>query len=246
MQVQRDSVVFAYSGATFASGGNTYLQDFGPHGFHMRFGAGGAAPTPQTDGSLYFDGNDYCYYDGDLTRYYAQIPTGEHTWLSFANQLTPSGSAILFSSFLLTGGNYYGLVSALESTAYGVDKERLVVYQAQGGPALPTVYLPIFAGSGVLHRGPIARASAIGTTCRSVFTGGYSETAFATFGTCVYNTATAPRIGMNPVGSGQLTGRIYHLALLRGAVSSADLAELSSMMMNASSGTSPWPFCGRP
>jgi hypothetical protein len=50
------------------------------------------------------------------------------------------------------------------------------------------------------------------------------------YGTTVYDAAIVPRIGMDPAGTNPLTGRGGMLALVRGALSSADLAFYSGLL----------------
>lgn len=238
MRVQSDSVVFAYSGATFVSGGNTYITDFGPNGFHMRFGAGAAAPVPQLDGSLLFSGAQYAYFDGDLTRYYAKMPTAQYTWLAV---LRPTAlAASIWGCYGESGPNRYGIALG---TSAGAPPMRLQALQLIGAGAIPqTVSTRDNTNRGIVY------AMTVETTLRGVLDGAVEAEAWivGAYAPAVYLTTAAVELGRGAVGVwNPFSGTLSYLCLLRGAVSSADMAELSAMMMNATSGTSPWPFCVR-
>ena len=243
MQVQRDSVVFAYSGGSyFTSGGNTYLRDHGPHGFHMRFAAGGAAPTPQLDGSLYFDGGDYCYFDGDLTRFYAQMPTTALSWLYVASQVAPAVNTVAFSCMNVAGNRGIGF-RYYNVSASGLIQMSMDSFNAAGvfGTAFNATAL---RGVGSTN----AIAYSYTKNVKAIMLWDHKNVG-ATLGDnsspIAYDASAAPHVCGRPAGGANPRIRLYYLALLRGAVNSADLAELSSMLMGAVSGTNPWPFCGR-
>ncbi len=103
MITQFDSVVFAYDMSTKVVAGNTYFADRGPNQFDMRFGAAGAAPVPQLDGSALFSGAQFAYWDGDLTRYYSKMPVGELTWLTVWRRETITPEGPIFSAFSTAG-----------------------------------------------------------------------------------------------------------------------------------------------
>ena len=219
------NIVFAYSGATFVYGGNTYVRDFGPNGFHMRFGAAGAAPVPQLDGSLLFSGAQYAYFDGDLTRYYAKMPTGENTLL-----LASKASA----------GAAYACWDGANSGLLSLQTGQRIRWYTCSGAAMPYIATP--TSPPVRNNTDIVLCLTIETTPRGLHNGAAIVPTWIVggYGTTVYNTATIPRIGMYPNGAGQFNGTLSYLCLLRGAVLSSDMAELSAMMMNGRK-----PFCWR-
>jgi hypothetical protein len=219
-------VAFAHSGDSyFLSGGNTYLRDYGPNGFHMRFAAGGAAPVPQTDGSLLFAGAQYGYFDGDLAWYYSKMPSGTHTWLL---------GAVCNSGPVYSSWNNATLGQMLLVTG-----STMRVYQGQ---AAVFPYVNWAAGSlpSIVQRR--VAASTVETTPRLFIDSSASTAAWAggAFGVGAYSAVTIPRIGAYPNGGAFFFGRISYIALLNGAVSSPDLLELNRMMLD---GGKPW--CAR-
>jgi hypothetical protein len=230
MTVDYNSVVWAYGMEDiFVSGGNRYLRDSGPNGFSMRFLGGAADPTPTLTGELSFDGGDYLYYDGDLTRYYNKMPTGALTFLCVTNQTT-AATRVIFACEL-SGANNFGLRFAAATAAI------YECYQMQGAAAAPAVQ-----PTGYSITRPHLTALTIETTPRLLLNQQIGTAAWAggAFGTCVYNTAVVPRIGSAPGGGAFWLGTMKYLALIRGAVSSPDLSQLSALLANGVK-----PFCVR-
>ena len=234
MRVQFDSVVFAYSMEDiFVSGGNRYLRDYGPNGFHMRFPGGASDPTPTLFGSLSFDGNDYLYYDGDLARYYAKIPTAQYTWLAV---LRPTAlAASIWGCYGVSGPNRYGIALG---TSAGAPPMRLQAIHLIGTGAIPqTVSTRDNTNRGIVY------AMTVETTLRGVLDGAVEAEAWivGAYAPAVYLTTAAVELGRGAVGVwNPFSGTLSYLCLLRGAVSSADMAELSAMMCNGFK-----PFCVR-
>lgn len=247
MRVQQDNVVFAYRmDDIFVVGGNKYLRDHGPYGLHMRFPGGASDPTPQLDGSLYFDGGDYLYYDGDLARYYSLMPTDLYTWCACATATgnVAGASSVIYSAYNAgSGGVYKGVSCALNTPSRPL--ARALFFHGTGG--VTATYL-VQATVGYVSSQytqsrvigsikPTAAESIViqnGVTVSTSWSGAYAS--------CVYDTTLTPRIGMHPNGSSATTGFICYVSLLRNLDRASDLAELSAMMLNAISGTAPWPF----
>ena len=224
------SVVFAYDMNTIvASGGNRYLKDFGASSFDFRFPGGAADPTPDLSGGLVFDGGDHLYYDGDLARFYAQMPTGAATLL-YATTLTDSAVRTIFScqSF---GANNRGMLFGSQTAAiYGW-------YQWQNAATNPVIQ-PTGHAATRQH----LCALTMEATPRFIRDGsqGTATWAAGAFGTCVYDPAIVPRIGSVPVGGQFWLGSMRYLCLLRGALHNDDLAYASRLMAEGVK-----PFCYR-
>lgn len=239
MRVQHDSVVFAYDFDRLTPGGPLY--DAGPLGLHATPGAGAAAPTRQLDGTYSTDGGDYWTLP---LRFYDVAPTGAHTWLfSFGSTAVAAAVPRIFSCWNSTaGGVDKGIMLCLDSTSAD---QRVRAYQCQGAAAQP--YIVSAAAAPYIRGYQSVAVVTVEATPRGLHNGAlasYSWVAGA-IGTASYDTAIVPRIGMDPAATNALTGRGGFVALLDGAVSSSDMAELSAMMMNATSGTAPKPFCVR-
>jgi hypothetical protein len=212
----------------FVSGGNRYVRDSGPNGFSMRFPGGAADPTPTLTGELSFDGGDYLYYDGDLTRFYAKMPPNECTFLvsTSLNSVT-GGTQRVFSCETATRGIAFALV-----TTAPVDRSWIV----SGTGAGLRVYQTNAATT------PLGRALQIATyettprvlVNQAVIGGAWAAGAY---GTTVYDAATVPRIGSQPAAAGFVVGRIGYACCIRGAISSPDMAQLSALIAN---GVKPW------
>lgn len=232
MKTLYKNVVFAYSGDSyFVSGGNTYLRDYGPNGFHMRFAAGSAAPALQLDGSLYFLGVNYCYFDGDLARYYARMPTGAHTWLARFMQTFP-GNHVLYGCDN-GGAPWKGIFFGTNATTTAFE------YQMQGTIATPN-FSVTYKQPGYTNRSfcmtveAIPRAFDQCTPATPDPLGAWS----APFGTAVYDITQAPRIGMRPNTAWPYIGHLYYLALIDGAITTPELLDLSHMIREGEH-----PFC---
>lgn len=229
MRVGLDSVVFAYDFDRLTSGG--LLYDHGPHGLHATPGAGAAAPTRQLDGSYYFDGGDYFALSGaSQARFYANAPTAEHTWVASFNNPTVGTCAMFSCDNANAGGTWKGLMCVANG---GINQ---LIYHLQGVAALPG-FLAQYTSQGTNIHNTVVSSEATPRgidNCKAMGIGAWVAPGF---GTVVYDTAQVPRIGM---GAYQYTGYIRYLALLRGAVSSADMAELSAMLCNGFK-----PFCVR-
>lgn len=242
MRVQSDSVVFAYRmDDVFASGGTRYLRDHGPHGLHAAFPGGAADPTPQLDGTISTDGGDYLTLP---LRFYSVAPTGAHTWLfSFGSTAVAAAVPRIFSCWNSTGGGVdKGIMLCVDSTS---EAQRVRAYQCQGAAAQP--YVVSAAASPYVRGYQSAAVLTVETTPRGIHNDAVASYSWGSgaIGTASYDATVVPRIGMDPAATNALTGRGGYVALIDGAVSSADMAELSALMRNATSGTAPWPFCWR-
>jgi hypothetical protein len=222
MRVQFDSVVFAYDFDRLTDGG--LLYDHGPLGLHATPGAGAAAPTRQLDGSYSFDGGDYFELSGaSQARFYANAPTGACTWLS----LGYATQGAIWSCF---DGANMGLI-------YLHVGNKIRLYQCQGGP---TPYVATASSSMMDGRYRVV-AAAIEAAPRCLIEQASDAAVWVgAFGATSYNTAMVPTIGAYPGGGSSMTGRQKYLCLLRGAVSSSDMAELSALLSNGVK-----PFCVR-
>lgn len=234
MTVSYNDIIFAYSfDRFFTSGGNQYMWDFGPNEFHMRFGAGAAAPTVTLTGELSFDGGDYLYWDGDLTRYYAKMPTGALT------------AVLAFAS----GGSTHYIYSCWDSGAGGTQDGILLLragsglsssiqlYPMQGDATIPYV-VDLVAGAVPEPRQNVL-CMTVETTPRMLCNNKLWVMGWAVggMGTTSFNTAIVPRIGMNPNGGGPYIGTMSYLSFIRGAINSPDMASLSTQLAN---GSKPW------
>ena len=238
MRVGHSDLIFCYSFDRLTPDG--LLYDHGPLALHATPGAAGAAPVRQLDGSYLFSGAQYFALSGaSQARFYANAPTGAHTWLWVASCTYAGGANIIFNAADINAGNWYGIAALTVETA------PLRQMAMTGYATAVTNYVHSVRAFTIANKVSVScvtveaspRGMQDGTATTGSWGGGGN-------GTVVYRTAVEPRIGGSALWT-PLGGRLYYLALLRGAVSSADMAELSAMMMNATSGTSPWPFCTR-
>jgi len=222
MRVQFDSVVFAYDFDRLTTSGQLY--DHGPLALHATPGAAGAAPTRQLDGSYSFDGGDYFELSGaSQTRFYANAPTGSCTWLSLGYAL----SGAVWACF---DGVNKGLI-------YLHVGNKIRFYQCQGGP-VPYVAT---ASSSMMDGCYRVVAATIETTPRCMIEQAPDAAVWAgAFGATSYNTAMVPTIGTYPGGGTGMTGRQKYLCLIKGAIHSSDMSELSQMLLDGQK-----PFCVR-
>lgn len=226
MTVPFSDVVFAYDFDRLTADGR--LFDHGPHGLHATAGAAGAAPTRQLDGSYRFDGGDYFTLPLDFYRW---APTGERTILSVSSlQTAVAGGYDLFGAAAFIGGNFYGF-SHLRTVA-----GASLVYNFIGNGTLP--YCGVAAGGAILKTYDTQVTCAVVTTTPRWMTQQTGLTAtwgVGAYAPCVYSAVTQPTIGIGL--NGYWIGRIYYLALIRGALSSPDLSQLCSLI---SDGSKPW------
>jgi hypothetical protein len=230
-------VVFAFDMNRIESvGGVRYLWDYGPNGFHFAFPGGAADPTPQLDGSLSFDGGDYLSLPaGRLAEFYAKMPTRECTWLMrFIISPAAGASVLLFSCYSMPAANRFGqVVRAYQASSVGL-------YQEQNSASSQAAFIqnvPTGTGHSIV-------AGTIEATPRGIGNGASATSCVwggGVFGTCVYDVAKAPLIGLDAAYAAlPFTGRLSYLALLRGALSSPDMAQLSAMLAEGRK-----PFCQR-
>ena len=231
MALEYRNVVFAYGMEyIFSAAGVRYLRDHGPNGFHFAFPGGAADPTPDLSGGLVSDGGDYLYYDGDLARFYAQMPTGACTIL-YAATLTSSASRTIFGCQSLGGGNNRGM--SLTSATAAIYEW----YQWRGDATNPAIQ-PTGHAATRQHRCVLTME----TTPRFLRDESVGTAAWAggAFGTCVYDPTIIPRIGATPAGGSFWLGSMRYLCLLRGALSNDDLAYASRLLAEGVK-----PFCWR-
>lgn len=221
------NVVFAYDLDTLTLGG--LLRDFGPNGLHATPGAGAAAPTKQPDGSYSFDGGDYFSLSGDAqARFYANAPTGAHTWLFSVSEVNfGSGGRYLFSTYNFAAGMYYG--SSINTTNPTIFRNFL----GDGGAVLNQLWWrPVPKG--------LDRTSIIATveTTPRAYCNTVPETtttwAAGSFNAVVYDPTVVPTIGNGPLG---WIGRIRYLALLRVVPTNPEMLALNQSMRD---GGKPW------
>jgi len=236
MTVSFQDVVFAFDFSRIETvGGVRYLWDYGPNQFSFAFPGGAADPTPQLDGSLYFNAApQYLSLPaGQLARFYAVIPTTELTLL--LSYRADAGAGALWSNWNSAGGGLNKGISVLAQVSAAVAPR---FYQFQGGAPQPYLLGSIAHGLGrknvLLYT---MEAAPRGLTNNA--TNG-AAWAVGAFGATVHDTAIVPRIGCYPAGVSGYTGAIYYLALLRGAASSQDLSSLSALL-----GQGVKPFCWR-
>lgn len=232
MQVQRDSVVLAYDFDRLTPDG--LLYDYSKYGLHATPGAGAAAPTRQLDGSYSFDGGDNFALSGaSQARFYANAPTGELTILVVAT-MSAAAQCAWFSCMGLSAPNYFGIqLSHVSPTAYmkQLRGSAAIIYEATTAPQLLVQPLRnVFC----MTMEATPRCMVRGTVQSCAWAGGVMATT-------VYDAAVVPKIGNADVGAAGLVGAMSYLCLLRGAVSSSDMAELSALMQNGVK-----PFCWRP
>jgi len=217
------SVVFAYDGTVIASGGNRYLKDFGPHSLDALFPGGAADPVPQLDGSILFSGAQYASLAGAVqTRFYQVAPTAQFTWLL---RLTASNGAV-FASWDSTNK---GMI-VLQTTA-----GELRLYEGQGG-ACPYVLSALFPHG--RHRAMVTTTEA---SPRSLLDQSVDNVTWVgAYAAPSHDPTIIPRIGIYPNGTTALTGNLHYLCLMKGSVSSPDLAYASRLLAEGVK-----PFCWR-
>lgn len=245
MLASYDDLIFAFDFSRIETvAGIRYLVDYSKNGFHFAFPGGAADPTPQLDGSLLFDGGDYLSLPAaQLARFYAQMPTAQWTALACAGYITNAvgNSPRLFSCWNSTaGGTNRGITIQFNVPIASVCRGMSIVGHGLAAldyiiGALGAPYMPLGRGVGCWTNETTPRG--MQQQSNNVYTWGAGAYAAA-----VYDAAIVPRIGMDPAATNPInTGRLYYLALLRGALSSPDLAELSRLM---SEGVQK-PFCIR-
>jgi hypothetical protein len=242
MSVPLSDVVFAFGMEDiFSVGGVRYLRDSGPNGFHFAFPGGAADPTPQLDGSLSFDGGDYLSLPaGRLAEFYAKMPqpAQAYTWMCVGGStVLAADTARIFECYNLGGGGVKkGLILGYNTTTAA---QRIYSYHFLGDAAWNSANTAVGSPSVFGQRSVLAMT--IETTPRCLINQSTNVPAWAgSFGNVAYDTAITPRIGGDPVGGSFLTGRLSYLALIRGAISSPDMAQLSAMLGNGFK-----PFCQR-
>jgi len=230
MAISPSDIVFAFDFSRVETvGGVRYLWDYGPNGFHFAFPGGAADPTPQLDASLSFDGGDYLFLPaGRLAAFYAQMPTREMTILCVTS-VTTAATRVIFACEL-SGANNFGVRFA------GATASIYEFYQMQGAAPAPAIQ-----PTGYSLTRPHVTALTIETTPRLLLNQRIGTAAWVgAFGTCVYNVAVVPRIGGAPGGGSFWLGSMGYLALVRNAISSPDMAQLSAMLAAGIK-----PFCWR-
>ena len=237
MTVSFQDVIFAFDCSRIETvGGVRYLWDYGPNGLHFAFPGGAADPTPQLDGSLSFDGGDYLSLPAArLAEFYAKMPSAQYTFAVSTSMFPVTATAPrLFSCESVIVAANYGIAITLLTTAvagnsWNICNSGAVVKFAQG----PAGFYNNLRRSSMLFT--------METTTRILDMASYATTwAAGAYGAPAYDTVTVPRIGTQPTGGGACTGRIHYLALVRNAISSPDMAQLSAMLAAGIK-----PFCWR-
>ena len=228
--VPLSDVVFAYDFDRLTDGG--LLYDYGPNGLHATPGVGAAAPTRNLGGSYSFNGAPQ-YFSLPLA-FYKAAPTAEHIWIA-RTQIT-SGDCIFSceNNATLTGYNLRMLVASVLPWLYN--------YHLRAGGGLIRYTYPTSID---YFARPITTILTVETTPRAMRADVAVSPAWTVGGFVpdTYNTAVQPRIGTLPAGepgANPLSGRLYYLALLKNAISSADMAQLSAMLSESKK-----PFCYR-
>lgn len=234
MTVSRDDLCMVFDFDRLTPDGRLYEY---AHGLHATPGAAAAAPTRQLTGEYTTDGGDYWTLPLD---FYTYAPTGPHTWMfRFGSTAVAAAIPRIFSCWNSTaGGVDKGIMLCLDSTAAA---QRVRAYQCQGAAAQP--YVVSAAAEPYVHGYRSVVAVTVGATPRGMHNqriASYSWGAGA-IGTASYDTAIVPRIGMDPAATNALTGRGAFLALVKGAMSNADLAAYSRLIAECVSR----PFCVR-
>jgi hypothetical protein len=207
------------------------------HGLHATPGAAGAAPTRTLTGEYTTDGGDYWTVPLD---FYLYAPAGAHTWIfRFGSTAIAAAIPRIFSCWNSTaGGVDKGIMLCLDSTAAA---QRVRAYQCQGAAAQP--YVVSAAAEPYVH----GYQSVVAVTVEAAPRGLHNQTIASyswgagALGTASYDTAIVPRIGMDPAATNVLTGRGGFLALVKGSLSSPDLAQLCRILVEGSAK----PFCQR-
>ncbi len=228
MTVSYQDVIFAYSFDRLTSGG--LLFDHGPLELHATPGAAGAAPTRQLDGSYAFAGAQYFTLAGDAqTRFYQNAPIGAKTILALCtNSINDSELINAYNTATVTGFRAVVQSLAASNTWY--------LQMAHRTGIAPFGYTQTGVVSNYLA--PHVFCATVETTPRCVvdqraITASWPLGAFAN---CVYDAATVPSI-CGKSGANGIVGRVYYLALLKNALASADMAQLSALI---ASGLKPW------
>lgn len=231
MTVAYNDLIFAYSFDQLTSGG--LLFDSGPLKLHATPGAGGAAPTRQLDGSYAMDGGDYWNLSGAVqARFYANAPTGAWTMLVKA-QPTAAGTLALFDCYDAGGG---GTNQGITFAVNGYTQWR--AYNFIGGGTSPRVDATHVA---MTASRLISMAVTVETTPRTIVENAVGTAVWGAgaFAAPSYDTTIVPRIGSAGFFA-LFTGRVYYMALIRGAVLNADLGVLCAALVNGQK-----PFCVR-
>jgi len=223
----RPTFVFEFTDV-FVVGATTYLRDYSGHDLHAAFPGAGANPTPQTDGSLSFDGGDYLNLP---LAFYLYGPTGEYTWVVlFAYNTSITGT--FFSTWNGGGGGtHYGNAFRLNT----VGAYSTLALMGGGGAVLASNRADLaWAGQ---ERNIVQHS--LETTCRAV-----RETAFLTttwtagaYFATVYDATVIPTIGVQVGPANWYTGRMYYLALLPYRATADDMLWISGELRE---GRKPW------
>lgn len=231
-------VVGAWDFDTLTPGG--LLRDFGPNGLHLTFPGGAANPTRILSGGFSFDGGDYLEMSDAATRarFYAVAPTGAHCWLVVAGQYTSGGGGQVFSCWNSAGG---GVNDGLALTAVAANSFR--AYHMQGAAAAPYVVSTTPDPLSIFNIPRRSYGVTVETTPRAIIDGavvGDMAWGAGAIGTAVYDTAQAPRVGMDPAGTNPYIGNLHYLCLLGRVPTTPELLALNQSMRD---GGRPW--CNR-
>ena len=232
MTVSFQDVIFAFDCSRIETvGGVRYLWDYGPNGLHFAFPGGAADPTPQLDGSLSFDGGDYLALPaGRVADFYQKMPAGPYTLLF--NYTANAAGSYFFSCIENLAPNWFGIAIGIEPVLGNTQ-----VYNMIGNATLPRVVGTL---SSSVARRRVA-ALTVETTPRHVIDQSLATAPTWTvgaFGAPSYS-AIAPRIGGAAV-VGIFNGTLRYFSIIRNAISSPDMAQLSAMLANGIK-----PFCWR-
>jgi hypothetical protein len=237
MTVSRDDLIFCFDMNRIETvSGVRYLWDYSNNGFHFQFPGGGADPVPQLDASLLFSGAQYLSLPAArLAEFYAKMPTSEWTLLLSSLFTVGTVSTRVLDAMNAAGTRGFrldfGAADRLES--YG----RTIAAASVGG--IDAAVLPYANRRRVTAIRCVPAVNYTVLTDQQFLQSG--APAYAAAGPIAYDAAIVPAIG-GPFGGGgaQISGRLFALALIRGAISSPDMAQLSAMLAESKK-----PFCYR-
>lgn len=236
MQAQFDQVVFAFDFSRVETVlGARYLVDYGPNQFSFQFPGGAADPAVGLDGSLYFSGlPQYLSLPaGRLASFYATLPTQAMTILVAYRPVTLGGT--IFSCWNSAGGGINQGLTLLNQIGATVAPR---LYQFQGAAGQP--YMMASTAHGASGKRVVAYAMEAAPRGLTDNMTNAPTWVVGAFGVTSYDVTMVPRIGCYPSLASGYAGYLWYLALVRGALSSSDLSELSAMMA-----TGGRPFCWR-
>ncbi len=208
------------------------LFDYGPYELHATPGAGGTAPTRELDGSYSFSAGANKTFVLPM-RFFSVAPIAEYTWLlSFAASHPTAGNNAQLQSWETNVGNSYGIF------AYQDTSSNLQLVNMRGIVTQPMISVSLRLPRITRH----CVAATVETTPRAVGNGAALTATWTVgaWGNPVYFGAAAPQLGFGTTWTGSSIQRMYYTAIIRGAISSPDMAALSEKLMMGQK-----PFCVR-